>query len=120
MSFSRRIFLETTANPDPGHDYLVRLAGNVAGASLAVRFVPDQLVLNPAGFAGYRAALAQEPWPALEALAITVLEDLNNELVPRWVQVVATREAPHTHEVVIEDRQPGWHNPLFIARLGVL
>jgi 7-cyano-7-deazaguanine reductase len=46
-----------------------------------------------------------------------VLDDLNNELVPRWVELTVERDAPLPHRVVIEDRQPNWDNPQLMARL---
>lgn len=120
MSFTRRVHLTTAPNPDSGHDYLVRLGGAVGKATLTVRYVPDRVVLAPQTFADYLRSLSHAPLTGLEALALAVVEDFNNELVPRWLQVTALGLTPIEHEVIIEDRQPGWHNPQFIARIGVL
>ena len=44
-----------------------------------------------------------------------VLDDLNSELVPRWIQVlVLTHEEG---EVLVEDRQPDWDNASLLAGL---
>lgn len=112
----RRERLTTAPSPDSRHDFLVELRGETAGTRLTVRLVPDRLVLIPASFAAYLADWPQIP-DGLEALAVALLDDLNNELVPRWVEVTAERDAPLPHRVVIEDRQPNWDNPQLTGRL---
>ena len=115
----RREHLTTAANPDARHDYLVELRGEpVPGTRLTLRYVPDRSVATPDGIAVYLGALADttaETGP--EALAIAVLDDLNNELIPRWVEVTVERSRPVPHRVVVEDRQPGWDNPPLFARM---
>ena len=52
---------------------------------------------------------------------MTMLDDVNNELIPRWAQVELTAgpgDAGDCHGVIIEDRQPGWDNPALLARHG--
>ncbi len=113
----RRDLLSTTPNPDARYDYLVELAGEpMAGTRLAVRYVPDRVVAEPQGFAAYLGALSGVAG-GLEALALAVLDDLNNELVPRWAEVTAERTEPLPHRVVVEDRQPNWDNPQLFARM---
>ena len=115
---ARRARLAVRPNPDPGHDYLVEFAAPLAGARLVLRLVPDRLLATPEGLAAWLAALPAEPAP--EALALAVLDDLNDVLVPRWVSVSLTGQGALRHRVVIEDRQPGWDNPALIARLRPL
>lgn len=113
----RRDHLTTAPSPDARHDYLVELSGEpVAGTRLTVRYVPDRLILTPPGFIAYLPALAGLEG-GLEALALGALDDLNNELVPRWAEITAERTAPLPHRVVVEDRQPSWDNPALLARL---
>ena len=113
----RRDALTCTATPDARHDYLVELAGEpMPGTRLTVRYVPDRLVAQPQGFLAYLGGLSAVAG-GLEALALAVLDDLNNELVPRWVEVTAERTAPLPHRVVVEDRQPSWDNPALLARM---
>ncbi|WP_207455123.1 hypothetical protein [Azospirillum sp. SYSU D00513] len=115
-----RDLLTTGANPDARHDYLVELSGEaMPGTALTVRYVPDRLVARADGFAAYLAALAGfDGGP--EALALAVLDDLNNELVPRWAEVAVARTAPLPHRVTVEDRQPNWDNPHLFARMRAL
>lgn len=115
--FLRRDALTTTANPDSRHDYLVELRSTLADdVVLRIRYVPDRLVLTPDGLVIWLARLADGKGP-LEALALAALDDLNNELVPRWAEVAVERRSPLFQRVVVEDRQPDWDNPaLLLAR----
>lgn len=117
---SRRALLLTDANPGQALDYLNMLSGNAGSAvRITMRYVPDKLTLRPAAFSAYLdclEALAAQP---LEQLAIAALEDINNEVVPRWVQILAERDGDLTanHRVLVEDRQPKWDNAALLGRL---
>lgn len=114
MTSHRREILTTAANPDARHDYLVEMTAELGdGTRLRLRYVPDRDVLEPTAARAYIDAL---PAMGLEALALAVLDDLSNELVPRWVEVRAERADPLGHVVTIEDRQPAWNNPELLAR----
>lgn len=111
-----RELLAAAPSPDPRHDYLVGLEGMVGDAAVAVRYVPDRLVATAESTAGYFAALDAETANAsVEALALMVLDDFNNELVPRWIEILVKRDRPLRHWAQVEDRQPGWDNPLISA-----
>ncbi|MGQ9368841.1 hypothetical protein [Azospirillum sp. A39] len=113
----RRGLLAIQANPDQRHDYLVTLAGTpTPDTRLELRYVPDRWVIAADAFAAYLAGLAGGP-AGLEALALAVLDDVNNEAVPRWAEVRVERTVPVAHRVAVEDRQPGWDNPVLMARL---
>ena len=129
--FERRKLLKTGPNPDETLDYVSGLQGtlHVLGqgkpAHIAIRYVPDRLILDPDSFGRYLAVLSSLDWEALEAVAAAVLGDLSNQLVARWVLVAAT--APEgtypglgAHKVQVEDRQPGWDNPSLLSRLTTL
>jgi NADPH-dependent 7-cyano-7-deazaguanine reductase QueF len=109
----RRGRLETVAGPAPWHDCLSTWNGGLTdGTALTVEYVPDRLVLAPRALAAYLPVLEAGGWPTLEALVTTVLDDINNQLVPRWVRVSGRREAGGVrHAVTVADRQPGWDNP---------
>lgn len=109
----RREELVTRPSPDPRHDYLVDLVAAAGPVTLRVRYVPDRLILDPASLARHAEGLTGTP----EAVALALLDDLANELVPRWLEVTATADAPLPHRVVAEDRQPAWDNPRLLERL---
>ncbi len=130
--WGRRARLVHRANPHSRLDYLVTLRGTIhpadasclAGeadrAAALLRYVPDRDVLAPDALDDYFADLGARPWDSLEALATTFLEDVNNELVPRWVMVtLSTPAGPYDdgHSVTIEDRQPRWNNQVLLNRL---
>lgn len=115
----RRRLLLTTPNPSRKLDYLTRLRDALpdGGAVVTLTYVPGKLLVRPAAFAGYLAAFAATS--SLEALALEVLDDVNNEVVPRWVEVRAELASPTAtaHEVIVEDREPKWDNPTLLSRL---
>ena len=123
----RRGHLTSTANPDKKLDYIVTLEGHLPNSHshsrhIVLRYVPDRDVLDAKAFGAYLEALATDTWNTPEDLAVTVLTDINNEIVARWIQVsLRVPELQHhavqTHAVVIEDRQPGWDNAGLLSRL---
>lgn len=121
----RRAFLWVTDNPDRALDYVVTLAGKLPACeqaqSIMLRYIPDRKILNAEAFANYLNAIGQCTWDSPEDLAVTVLTDVNNEIIGRWMQVTLStpdQQSPLTsHGVVLEDRQPGWDNPSLMGRL---
>ena len=125
---ARRQLLLHDANPSGRIDYVVSLSGPIPGdtppfpARLSLRYVPDRLILRPDCLKAYLAALRGMEWSALEALAVTVMDDFNNELVPRWILVAIHHDADRVpaidrHAIVLEDRQPRWDNRRLLDRL---
>ena len=125
----KRALLETHANPDSALDYVSGLHGTLQAFGLgkptllSIHYVPDRMIIDPAAFGRYLEALSALEWDSLEQLATEVLGDFNDHLIGRWVRVVVT--APEgaypgvgSHEVLIEDRQPGWDNPSLLSRLA--
>lgn len=128
-TIQRRETLATEANPDTRMDYVATLEGVLpwhdGTARITIRYVPDRLILKPEGVAPYLDALAATEWSGLEALATAILDDLNNEVVARWVQVMVNEPAPTdaavgAHSVMLEDRQPKWENEALLSRLRLL
>ncbi len=106
---TRRQWLGSTPNPAPRLDTQVCWSGTLAdGRALTLEYVPDRRVLRPDAFAAYLDSLNAAPWPTLEALVSAILDDINNELVPRWVRVSGTQNGAVSHRVTASDRQPGW------------
>lgn len=124
----RRGLIETANNPEPRLDYVVALEGHMATGdgtvpnAITLCYVPDRLIIDPASFGRYLKALSEVEWRSLEDLAVTILTDVNNEAVARWVHVTAsTHEAGQSgldrHTVTLEDRQPSWDNAPLLSRL---
>ncbi len=125
---ARRAMLETLGNADDRLDYVITLEGtfDLDGgkdeAIIQLRYIPDKLVLTPESFSQYLTALADLNWISLEEAAAAVLDDLNNEVVARWLQIdiksdVKSDSGIQNHQVLLEDRQPNWDNPRLLARL---
>ena len=123
----RRALLIVTINPDETLDYITGIKGNPLVLNkkrptvIAIHYVPDRLIVTPESFSNYLEALSKETWSNLEELTTTVLGDLSNQLVARWICVKGTISGEYypdlrAHEVLIEDRQPEWDNPSLLSR----
>ena len=97
-------------------------AGRGERPTVGVRYGPDKLLIGPAAFGRYLGALGTLPWESLEQVAVTILDDINNEVVARWVQVALSvpndaHPGVDSHGVMLADRQPKWDNPALLSRL---
>lgn len=118
------------SNPRTSLDYIVALTGKLESAhqSIRLRYVPDKLLIDSASFAEYLAFLDGDGPAAPEHVALTLLDEMNNEIVPRWVQIAVTggkddseigNETP-SETIFVEDRQPNWENSDILDRLPPL
>ncbi len=115
----RRDVLETLPAPQPRHDAVVVLENDCMGAKLRLRYVPDRDVLVPESLSRYVGALARMPFSSLEETAQTILEDVNDQVIPNWIEVTLSRAGDEMrHEVRIEDRQPNWKERGLLDRLA--
>jgi len=112
----RRSTLTRRPNPDPRHDYVVELAAVAPdGLRVRVRYIPDREVLEADGLARrLRVTTGSSP----ELTALDLIDDLLNELLPRWVEVGVERDGPPGERVIVEERRPDWDNPELTRRLG--
>lgn len=130
----RRGLLTTRDNPSAKLDYLVTVTTTIAAtltamgkpnedplaATVAVklRYVPDRMLLARASLDSYLDGLLARPWPDLESLGVVAMEDLNSELIPRWLHLtLTTMIGGGEHAVTLEDRQPRWDNAKLLQRL---
>jgi len=116
--------LRWRTNPRTGLDFVVVLDGPapLAGCRVRLRYVPDKLILDRGAFVEYLATLAPPADAAPETLALALLDEINNEIVPRWVQIAlsaVTDDAP-VETVILADRQPNWDNPEILNALPPL
>ena len=61
-------------------------------------------------------------WNTLKEVAVAAAKNISNELLTRWAQANLRTGDPEndqalTHDVTIEDRQPGWRNDDLLYRL---
>lgn len=114
----RRALLTYWAPPREKPDSLLMIAGRVPRSQVRVvlRYVPGKRMIEHRSWDAYLAALADLLSRGIEAIAYAILEDLNNELVPRWLEIVV--ELDSGHKILLEDRQPNWDNPALLARLA--
>lgn len=125
---TRRALLKSLPSPATGHDYLVdlhiilRLQTRPNALDLRIRYVPDRDLLDQHHTADYWRHLEAYQWPSLPELALSVLEDLNNEIIPRWLQVQlrdpTLQDRCQDQMITVEDKQPGWHNQRLMDRIG--
>ena len=119
----RRGHLAVSPNPDPAKEYVATIKGRMGAGKIQVelRYVPDRDILDPVSFAAYLDVLGGMTRDSLEKAAVTIIDDINNEVVPRWARVVLSKinddAAGGGHSVLLEDRQPKWDNPALISRL---
>lgn len=126
--YQRRNLILTEANPGPQIDYVVTLQSNLTGteevfpARMTLRYVPDRLILKTNNLAEYYAEISNITFENFESAAVLLMDDFNNELVPRWISLrldkqTADNDQVFHHETALEDRQPKWGNPRLLDRL---
>lgn len=124
----RRRHLTVRPNPDAKLDYVSTVTGGFTGTSagsdvrIELRYVPDRVILEAESFATYLENLAVQPWESVEQLATMILDDINNEVIARWVQisvefVTQATDRSREHRVFVQDSQPNWKNPDLLQRL---
>ena len=108
--------------PSTTVEFLCHLESNLPqmGAFVRLSYVPYKAALSAEAFSSYLndIPVPEESASALETCAAVILDDLNNELVPRWLQLVLTRglEDGTVQTVLVEDKQPRWDNKVLLAR----
>ncbi|MBH89017.1 MAG: hypothetical protein CMF71_03130 [Magnetovibrio sp.] len=127
----RRSLLVCIRNPDIKLDYVTSITGQLTNSRLGgssfvnLNYVPDKTTLKPDSFGRYLGAIGDLEWGTLEEVAVAVINDVNNELVARWLQlsISAPNHAHYgidRHEVMLEDRQPNWDNKGLLSRLKLV
>lgn len=117
----RRALFDTLPNPNRALDYIITLkATNLDGSiNIQVRYVPDRLILAAHSFSSYISLLLDGATQPIEQSATTLIEDIHDELVTRWINVSLEQDKKDStqHSVVMEERQPQWDNPQLLQRL---
>lgn len=95
--------VQTYANPDPRKSWIIKIEVTDPVA-ITARIIPDKFI---ADHNELRNAIVQEmnkEYETPEQLVLNIIECLNNELIPDWLEVVYQKDGI---TVKVEDRQPG-------------
>ncbi len=123
----RRSILATSPNPDITLDYIISLSGTIqthiapiphSNVSISLKYVPDREIAMPEPWRAYLDILASHTWATLEELAVTVLADINDQLIPRWAElsIISLTEASK-HSILLNENQPDWNNPSLLSAI---
>lgn len=88
-----------------------------------LRFVPDKLLLDHDSLSHYLKGVLQERKESAEILAHDILEEITNQIIPKWIEVNLRQESNSSGQdilVTVEDRQPRWENDQLLLRLASL
>ena len=111
-----RALLKTRPNPITRLDYLTSLKKTVTTTLMvSLTYVPDKLLLRPESFDTYLEVSAPRILEPYELYAHSFAEDVNNEVVPRWLRIEIIMENASTRRIVVTDNQPKWSNPALLA-----
>jgi hypothetical protein len=125
----RRKLINPIKNPRKDGEYIVQLLHRLApmdleaqsGVELRLYYVPDRLVVDADDYDKYLSYFETKAsgYKSYEELGSDIIDDLNNELVPKWIHLHIIAEHAHTiHRVKFEERQPNWDNAFLLSRLG--
>tara|TARA_R110002167_G_scaffold102519_4_gene265899 strand:- start:1297 stop:1722 length:426 start_codon:yes stop_codon:yes gene_type:complete len=117
----RRECIVCSDNPASDRDYLVEigvsgLRAPACGAAARGRIllVPDRLIVAPDGLSAYLETLGKMPFASLEAMAAVMFDDLNNQIIPRWLSLILGGGG---RTVTLRDCQPNWRNEALLSAL---
>lgn len=116
----RREMIARSPMPQPRHDAVVALHMDIGGTSVRLRYVPDRDQIDPGTFAAYLRRVFAAPAESLLSQAQTVLEDVNDQIIPCWLEVRLERTNADgvLEQALIEDKQPRWTDPGVLTRVG--
>ena len=80
---------------------------------ISLRYIPDRYLLPDQSFQAYLRSIPTEAWQEVHEVAFVIMDDLNNQLVPKWIQVMVETDCD---AALIEDRQPQWQNAALLSR----
>ena len=114
----RRELIKLTPLPHPRHDAVVTLTTVRNGISVRLRYVPDRDVIAPKSLETYLESAFRSVDGPLLAKAQTVLEDINDQAIPCWLEILLVQTDSGLEEkACVEEKQPRWQDPGILARL---
>lgn len=115
----RRDLIKISPAPQPRHDAIVTHRAERYETMIRLRYVPDRDILCPDSLVTYLDVMWKIKDVSLEETAQTILEDINDQVIPSWLEVRLSKQTEHTeHDVQIEDRQPHWKDRGLLDRLA--
>lgn len=110
--------METTA-PEGSQMGVEHLSDARIHLVITLTYAPDRFIIEADDWHAYLQLLERATsFFTLENFADLVLDDVNNETVPRWLQVQISwiKDTETLQTVLIEDRQPNWDNAALLYR----
>lgn len=127
MTISSKEALTSFPNPYRNKTYTVSITQEITlknqSFSFGLRYVPDKLLLNHEGLVGYLEQVLTHNDKKAEIMAHDILEDVMDQVVPKWIEVNFSHEENKFGQnvlITIEDRQPGWEDDDLLKRLPPL
>lgn len=90
-------------NPDSRKKWLITVE-TTAPQYIMLRFIPDKLIIDHNSAQKYLNLQLEKKWPTPEEMILKIIEDMNNVLIPKWIEVTF-KSGQVT--VTIEDKQLG-------------
>jgi len=121
---ARRDLLGCQSNPEEKQEYLVSFSGDLRLSNdqlfqVRLTYVPDLFVLDATTFQPYLDIVGRVDDSTPERSGKLILEDINNQLVPRWIRVTIfgrlDQSDMHTYRCLFQDHQPNWQNSSLIS-----
>ena len=123
MTIKSRDHLSTSQNPYRHKEYSISLSQKISrhGQEYQIHlcYVPDKLLLCPESWAGYLDFAFVNTPDSPETLAHDILEDIMDQIIPRWVKINLHQNENkfgQTVQIKVEDFQPGWKNDRLLQR----
>lgn len=95
--------IKTFSNPDNRKDWVITFKID-APAEITLRFVPDKLIAEHQSLRDNILGLINQQWETPEKLSLAIVEQVNNELIPKWLEVTYHKDGI---SVKVEDQQLG-------------
>ncbi len=74
---------------------------------ISVTLIPDKLSADHGSMRDYLRHKAGQSWQTPDDMILAMIEDINNALVPKWLEVIYENDGV---TLKVEDRQPGMEN----------
>ena len=94
--------LKTYNNPDSRKNWVIT-AKISSPEKITLRFVPDKLIADHNSLKIFIIEYLEQTWASPEEMLLKIIEAINNELVPRWVEVIYEKEGI---TLKVDDTQP--------------